>query len=381
MQKKSIRLFAFQSALLWSCVPIVTSFLPSYLNQDGYDATHIGVIMAIIPLMGMLLQPYIGVRADRAASKNRVFFVLMIGTVASLALFPFAKGFAFVLCASMLLAIFSAGISPISESIAIESLHRMNLSYAPVRLAGTLGFSAVSITVGFLMKWDSRLLFALAICLGLLNMWTVSLMPQVKGHQSDGERLPMRALFADHSLLAYLLLTTVNQMSSSVFYTIFPLRFIEFGGTNSSLGVFFFFAAMSEIPFLLFAEKIMPKLGVKGALILAASAGTLRCFLIPFLGTPTLSFLLAPINGLCFIVMAYSMAIHIARTVRKELLATGQTTLGVFMSGGRILGTLIAGVLADLLGIPTLMFLAAGVNALSLAAFLGATSVIEARRR
>jgi PPP family 3-phenylpropionic acid transporter len=110
-------------------------------------------------------------------------------------------------------------------------------------------------------------------------------------------------------------------------------------------------AAMSELPFLLKADKIIWKLGVQNTLILSMGVIGLRFLLLFFIKTALWVYPIALLNGLTFIVFTFSLAVYINKTVKKELRATGQTIHGFAMAIGKILGSISGGFLVEGFGL------------------------------
>lgn len=136
------------------------------------------------------------------------------------------------------------------------------------------------------------------------------------------------------------------------YYTYFPIYFRKIGGSNELLGLAYFISAMSEIPFLLYADKILKRIGTRWALIGASGVAALRWLIISFIPNAYLVLPFQLLHGLIFIVLYYSMATYINQEVPKELKASGQTVNNLIGMGiSRIVGSLLGGFLSDLYGI------------------------------
>jgi len=112
-----------------------------------------------------------------------------------------------------------------------------------------------------------------------------------------------------------------------------------------------FISAVSEVPFLLFADRVVKKLGVH--VTLTASAGVVATrWLLLFLVTNKYAVLgINALHGLSFIVFAYSLATYINANVPKELRASGQALNGLVVMGiARILGSVAGGFLSQTFG-------------------------------
>jgi PPP family 3-phenylpropionic acid transporter len=328
--------------------------------------------------MSAVLQPFFGMAADRSRYKNTILVLLTAGIVVSLLLLPLGTTYLYVFLMSLLLAAFQSAQTPISETITLESLDIMKKSYGPVRAVGTVGYAATSIVIGILMKQDIRNIFYVTAFLGLLGIASTLTLPKVKGHQSQGNRAPVRELFKDKLLIIFMLFTMIAQLVLSFYQTFFPIYYKSIGGTEGELGVLYFIAAISELPFLFFADKIIGKLGIRLALSLSMGIIALRFLLFFLIRSPWWVYPVVALHGLTYIVFTFSLAIYINKTVKKELRATGQTFNGFIGAGlGRILGSVLGGFLVEAFGIFNVMLSAFIFSAASIAVFIIFCAFVE----
>lgn len=348
---RSNLVFVIQSTLLWSCIPIVYSFLPVYLDQSGFRESQIGVLLALGPLMSIVLQPFIGVLVDRSPYKNTILILLNAGTMVSILLFTFNNSLLYVTLVSFLLASFQAALISVSEAITLEGLDKIQKPYGPIRLAGTAGYAVTSVIVGFFMEGDIRTFFYITAAIAFFSMLSAWSLPKVEGHQSKTQRVSAAGIFRDKMLVLMMLLSMLAHMGISFFQNFFPLYFSSIGGTNDMLGVLYFISAISEAPFLLFADRIEKRIGIQRTLALSMGVIGVRFLLMYLIKSPLLMYPVMLLNGMTFIVFSFSLAVYINRTVGMELRATGQTIHGMCMALGRILGSVLGGYLIEWLGL------------------------------
>lgn len=370
---KSRVVFVAQSWLLWGSIPVVSMFLPLYLNTIGMSNVQIGILMALSPAMAVVLPPFIGMYADRSPSKNRVLLILTAGAAAAVLLYPLAHDFWYLLAVGLLLAVFQSAQGPLSEAITLEGLAHLGKAYGPVRLAGTFGFTAAALVIGPLLQWDVRFLFYTVGALALLNIAAVLKLPLVKGHQSEGNRVPVFHLFHDRMLTVMLGFALVTNLTLQFYNSFFAVYFIDLGGSRDQVGYLLALMAVSELPFLLWAERILARLGIRWTLVASMGVVILRFVALALLQAPGWLYAVSLLNGLTFIVFAYSLATYIAKNVRKELKATGQTFLGVAAALGRTLGALGGGLLAQAIGLRASFVIMAGLSVAATAGFLALT--------
>ena len=104
-------------ALFWfiymGALGIFFPYYSLYLREDaGLTGTQVGLVLAMLPLVGMLSQPFWGQAADRTGARGRVVAVLSLGASLGYLALALARGFPAILAATVALACFSTPIIP-----------------------------------------------------------------------------------------------------------------------------------------------------------------------------------------------------------------------------------------------------------------------------
>jgi PPP family 3-phenylpropionic acid transporter len=116
-------------------------------------------------------------------------------------------------------------------------------------------------------------------------------------------------------------------------------------------------SSLSEIPFLLYSEKLLKRVPIPYILLGAACATALRWFLFANIQLPVWILVIQLLHGLIFIVLAVTMATYINQEVPKELKASGQTLNGLINLGAaRIIGSFFGGLASSALGMRNVFF-------------------------
>ena len=298
--------YVLQSALFWACIPIMWSFLPTYFDGIQMSSGQIGVLMAINPFVSIIAQPLFGTQTDKASSKNKVYNILMFLTVIGLLLIPMNTNYRYVILIIFIVSIFQAALLPISESITLESLEHIGQSYGPVRMAGTVSYALVAILVGVMMRIDITMIFYVTAVIGVANIVIVALLPTVKGHHDKHNKVSYKVIFEDRMLTIFISLTVIAQIMMSFFMTFFAVYFIAQGGSSSRVGWLFFIAALSEVPFLYFADRIIERFGVKKTLFFSMFIFGVRFVALVFSQSPTWFYFISLLHGMTYIIVAYS---------------------------------------------------------------------------
>lgn len=343
--------FLFLYALTYVGNASYNSFIPVYLDHIGFNKSIIGILLAIGPFIALISQPVWGTACDRAKIKNNTLEILLVGSAVLIILFPVSRNFYFIFFIMSLFTFFQSPINYITDAITLEYLETTRWKFGPIRMAGTVGFALVSILVGALAKIDINNIFIVYV-IGMVLSFLVTLkIPRVKGHSVSKSRVQVWRLFKNRDLVMLLAMGLVFNITYGFLASFSPVYYKSMGANNSLIGIVMFISAMSEIPFLLFADKILDRLGVKIVLLLSSGVMAVRMLLLYMTHNVYLILPISLLHGLTFIVFVYSLATYINKEVPKELKATGQTINGFIGIGvARIIGNIAGGILSDKIG-------------------------------
>ncbi|NEN87073.1 MFS transporter [Paenibacillus elgii] len=331
---------------------IYGTYIPVYFQSIGATPTQIGALLSVGPFVAVLAQPLWGAVGDRARTKNAVLGWLIAGSGAMILLFPFSEAFLYLLVVVCLFTFFQTSIFALSDAITLEELEKhKRWSFGPIRLGGTIGFAVMSITFGWIAKDHIGYLFYAYALVMLVSLLLLAKFPKVSGYQSTGNKMQVWVLFKNRKLVTYLAINLVLQITMGYYYTFFPVYYKEMGGDSVLLGWSMVVSSLSEIPFLLFASKIMKRVRMTHILLLSSLAAMARWFIFSFTDNPYWVLPTQLLHGLIFIVLTVTMAMYINQEVPKELKASGQTLNGLLNLGlARIIGSFLGGYASEAYG-------------------------------
>jgi len=140
-------------------------------------------------------------------------------------------------------------------------------------------------------------------------------------------------------------------------------------------------SSLSEIPFLLYANRIFERIRLTHILLVSSAATAVRWFAFSFLENPYWILPVQMLHGLMFIVLTVTMAMYINREVPKELKASGQTLNGLLNLGvARIIGSFFGGFASEAFGIKSVFYFC-GWIAVACAAGIAMIIIAGARQR
>jgi PPP family 3-phenylpropionic acid transporter len=334
------------------CNAAYSIYIPVYLSSVGYSKTSIGILLSLAPIIAIIAQPVWGTFSDRARYKNTVLMILILGSSFTILFYRLSINFLYLSLVISCFTLFQTSINPMSDAIALEFTSKTKWKFGHIRLAGTVGYSIMSVTAGKLLMKNINRMFIIYFVAGLLTFVIVLFLPKTDGHQSKGTKLAIWSLFKDKRLVLFLSFALIIQTTLGYYYTFFSIYYQQLGATKTMIGWSNFIAAMSETPFLLFSHVILKKIKTQQALIIAGSAAAVRWLLLGVSVNPLNILVFQLLHGLINIVVTVSLAMFINEFVPKGLKSSGQALNGLICTGiARILGSLLGGYFSDIFGI------------------------------
>ena len=364
--------------LYYAGYAIYNTFISVYLNSLSFSRIIVGALLALGPFMAIIGQPVWGMACDRARYKNTILKLLITGSGIVIITYPLYDNLYYLIGVIAVFSFFQTSVVPVGDTITLEYLENTRWKFGPIRMGGTIGFALTSAAAGVILRKNISNMFMIYFVISMLTLFITFRLAHVKGHQSYGNRMAAWKLFENGEFVLLLGFSLIYHTTLGFYYSFFPIYFMEMGGTSVMLGIVMFISAMSEIPFLLNAEKIINRIGIEYTMIGSAVITALRWLLLYLVENPYLVLPLNSLHGLGFIVFTYCMVMYISKNVPRELMTSGQTMHGLVIMGlSRILGSVIGGFLSDLTGIREVFLYISIINFISVVIFGGLFIIIR----
>ena len=349
---------------------VFQGFFTLYLKDHGMSNAMVGIVMAMVPVVAVMTQPVLGLMGDRARDRRSLLRGIIVIAALLVMCFRFSAQVWYVFAVIALFATCFPAIQPMGDSIIMESLNETRAPFGPIRLCATFAFALMSFMFGkFLGADKTPVLYATAALLGITLLTTFAL-PRAPGKQSH-ERIMMGRLLRDRTLIRLLVFVAVQHVAMGYFYTFFPVHFVEIqGGNDALLGICYVISSISELPFLIFSDRVFARLGVGRLLIISCAMLITRNVLLGCLSDVYAVMATQLLHSWGFIVMTVAMSRYVSLTVPKELRASGQMLLSVVGFGiARTLSTAAGGFMTGVIGIRGGFFVCAGLCAAAMLVF------------
>jgi PPP family 3-phenylpropionic acid transporter len=348
-----------------------------YFDQIGFSATQIGILMAILPVVTLFVNPFWFKMGEKFTEK-KVYVVLALMTAFTIwGVFVF-EGFISKLIFFSVASVFYASVIPLGESRIITSLKIKKRLYGRVRLWGTIGFGTTAVLIGMLVKtgfYNVFLVFSVVMLLSLPFLKYFSFSDTKKAEDKKQKEHEGKGTFSTFLLLTAGMFCGVTM--NAFHNTFIPVLTREKGFDVSTVGIVFMAMAFSEIPFLLYADKIVKRLGYLPVLTAGIFFEGLRIILVTLSGSLITLIFSEFFHGVTYILVYFSLFTYIHYELPKNQITRAQSIFWMVRSGlTYITGSLLGGFLIDMLTSIT-AFRLMGIFALSVSAFITLVSLFS----
>ena len=333
----------------------LTVYASKFYGEIGLSDGQIGLITAVPAFVALFAQPVWGMLADRARYMRDVLVIALVIAGALCFFVPLTIGrFLPMLLLLTAFNLFTLPAMPVGNAISIEYTTAHGHDFGPVRMMGTVGYQVSILLTGVIFATSLRGLYPAVGAMTIAAAGCALLLPPVRGYQHGKERVSFTVFFKNPTLLLLFVVVFLGQMASQFSIAFFTKHLGDLGISNAVTGIISMLSVSLEIPFLLFADRLMKKRSIWGWMWIGLVLSGVRFVLLAIVRNPVLivlAQLLSVANLACFEFFPY---VYLGRAAKKEMLSTVQSTYQMIAFGfSRIISSLLGGFIADATGIPT----------------------------
>ena len=356
MKKYSI--FCYLLIAIFYIVQVsVLGFTVYFLNENGYTALEVGVLLAVFGIIAANVQPLLGYIADTNEKVDFKSILTWRGFVTAALFIPlylFDKNKSVIGVLFGIIFVLTSSMSPfVNASCFYYTNKGINVDFGKARGFGSFSFAIASYILGaFTKTHGSRVVSFNGIIFAIVFLAIVMALPRVDGPSVENKeeskkvannKIDIIGFIKKYPSFFLMFLATVFAMCFQNADCGYLIQIIEdLGGDSSQLGTANAIAAMVEIPIMFTISRIIKKIKVKKLIAIACFMYVLRGFVFHI---PTLK----AIYFAQFLQM-FSYAILIPVTVylsneemQEEDKNRGQTFIGMAVTIGLILGSFVGG--------------------------------------
>ncbi|MDA8017921.1 MAG: MFS transporter [Thermoanaerobaculia bacterium] len=315
-----------------------------YLGQElGLAGGSIGVVVAMIPLIGLFTQPIWGQLADRTGTRRGALALAILGVALANLVIVRVTTFSMALLSTAFLAASVTAVLPMATAVTLAAQSRRGGSaFGFVRMWGTLGFLFSVVTFpralpyldetslpfdGLQWMFPATAIYSLLAAVAALCLPRTEAMV-VRSASGDTGRLlrhvPVRRLLALVFLAHLCMQGPIN---------IFPLLVAERGGDVAEIGTMWVLMLLLEIPLIAFSGTTLERFGARTLLMIGLLAEGLRWTVsawVPDLDTVRWVQLC---HGIGVAGVIIGGPLYLEQSVPERLRSTGQTLVSTIGFG------------------------------------------------
>lgn len=348
LKKGNYFYYALTNGMFYFSFGVFACVLSIYLADRGCSATEISLISSAGSLFGMAIQPLCGMLADRIKSPKYVCIACMVFAAVFGVLFSTTSNLVFLflfngMCQGILNSIVS-----LNDRLSIASAY----SYGSIRIWGSVLYAVACQIAGLVYEHISPesvfYIFALGMVLSLIGSLGIHDVKEegIKREEKFTFRELGKALFKNKDFLLFLIIYILFTGPTNANSVYMPLLIQQLGGSATMLGTIMLLSTLSELPVVLFIDKIVEKISYKKLMIIACFFSIVRYGWYAMTPAPDLImyvFFFPGITSIIFILISVKIIVEIVDEHYvnsafgiSSMLAKGGSTLVFLLLSGQI---------------------------------------------
>lgn len=359
--------------LLYLGIGTLSPFMSLFLNQRGFDASQIGIILAAGSLTGIIAQPVFGMINDSSKDYRSLLKIsLFLSAVVVLGYF-FSESFVLIIITAIAFSFINTPTAPIIDSIAVENGPAYGFSYGKVRVWGSIGFTAITAISGYIFNSIGyKYIFIFYSFFSLLMFLMIFTFPKIeKGKRAIvNEKKGMSTALFNWRFVIFIAICLLVSSSRTMNFSYYTIYFKELHYPVELVGWTFAIAASVEIPLFWLSSKVIRRFGLFPMLILGVCSYTIKYIVMGFAPAFIIVLFLQVLDGFGFAFYTSSVVEIVSSMAPKHAKATAQSMFAASSGIAGIIGNLAGGWIVDYAGSQFLFSIMGGVGVVAVLLFI-----------
>lgn len=291
-------------ASFFFCWGVFLPFWPLWLEQEGLNASQVGIVLGIALFLRCLSSLWLVNRVKQESLLLPAIRSLCLLTLAIFSLFLWFKGFVWLALLTLLANFVIAPLIPLGDAVATRWVKQIELDYGKVRLWGSVSFIVAAIATGWLSEQYGHQVILYALLMALVFTFAVALMKPhpmpTDSQQTNSARASLWQVCRQPNLWQFLLVTSCIQGSHGAYYTYSAIYWQSAGISETVIGYLWAFAVVAEVCLMANAKRWFASVTLPRLFILAAVGAVLRWSALAVSTDVTLLFLSQALHALTF---------------------------------------------------------------------------------
>ena len=328
------------------------SFLPYlnlYFERNGLSGIQIGTLSALGVLISSPAAILWSGIADRLKAHRLMLVISVLATPICVWLLGRTTSFSLFVPIIVVYGLSVAPIIPLLDGAALEAARAHRRSYGEVRVGGTVGWIISVALVGVLIQaYDIHWLFySYVACMALMLLFSMFQAERTQSLQAPWST-NLRVLLSDPSVMVFFISCFIVMVGNGAVQNFFSLYLDGIGAGEGLIGAAWAVASVSEIPVMIFAGRLMQRIGTVGLLKVAFLTYAVRWLLFSFIQEPAWALAAQLLHGLSFAAFLTAGVTYLSERTPEGLTTTAQSIFNVVCYGiAALVGSLAGGYLYD----------------------------------
>ncbi|NPA91802.1 MAG: MFS transporter [Chloroflexi bacterium] len=348
--------------LFFAAIGAVVPFINLHFQRLGYQGHAIGLLNALPPAVTLFSATVWALVADRFHLHHYLLRVMFVGAAVSMLGLSAVQAFLWIAAFYLAFAFFQSPIPPLLDTAALEALGDHPERYGRLRVWGSIGFITGTWLLGWLIRrWHMPLLFFYAYATFTLLAAILSrYLPRVRPRPQPPLWKGIQHVAGSRAWRVFLSLLVMVGMVNTGMYAFLPLHVAALGGDERLIGFAWGLGAVTEIPTMWFSQYLLQRWGWGRMFRAVLALYAIRMILYGLMPAATWVIPINLLHGISFTLLWVSSVTFADQHAPPGMRATAQGVVnGTLFGLAAILGSLLGGVLYELLG-PARMFLLYG---------------------
>jgi PPP family 3-phenylpropionic acid transporter len=255
-----------------------------WLEARGYSPAEIAAVLAIPTLLRIAVPSLWGWLADRGRVPGGLpVLVALLSALAaaSFAMLTQAGDLHAVFAWVALTALFTSGVLPLVETMALAALAARPGAYGPVRLWGSVGFVASVLATGaWLDRAPVTVLLPLVAALMFLASMSALALPRMPAAPVDAGPAGALQILREPRVAAFFAACFCMTVAHGALYAFYSIYLVSMGYSVTTLGVFWTLGVLAEIAVFLWLPVLFRRYSLRAILLASFAAAALRFVVI-----------------------------------------------------------------------------------------------------
>lgn len=366
---KTIKNFYILYILLFMSNNLANQYLNLYFKDIGLTGANISIIVAISGIGTIISQPLIGMLSDRSKNKNRILLYITLFSGIFFYVIKLNNNYVYLIIINFIFWFFYYSIQPLLTSITMDFLNDKE-DYGRIRVFGTIGAAIMALIYIFMNSTDY--MFFIFLCICIFMIFFIRKLPKFSGANGKGQKNIFKGVFNNLEIILFVIFASIINLTIGTFTSFYGIYFTQdLGGSLGMYSLSVFLFIIFEIPFLVFGNKIIERLGFFKVLSILGLVTISRWGLTYFFTNLYLQILVQFLHGFSFAFLFIIMNIYLEKSVDEKYRTSAQSLYVMcVLIASKIFGSLIGGFLGDFIGLRNVFFLLFIISIINLLIFI-----------